>query len=171
LFNHEEVTREEFIIELDSLKRLYNISIVYSSESKNDNNEVQLRSEGPTVHTANATSWGLIEENQLVRILPGNALGLYTGIYVCDIYMVVCNVTLPEYCVAQTVASPNCGYADASAQIRDISAGYQAGTLFQMTSYVLRVNYNMLGQQILGWDPCQPSSAQFNYIYGTLVWN
>jgi hypothetical protein len=177
LFNQEEITPEKFMVRFDSLKSLYDIDIFFDDfEKEDDVKDVELRNIMVVLdnmrypHIAYGGEIELFQNNINVLLTAGNLAGVGTGIYVCDVYKVIKTVSLPSGNTGVTTESPNCGYADASAQIRGVASFYQISTDFTMTSYVIHVKYNLIGQTYNKWDPCKPENVQFRYVYGNILW-
>jgi hypothetical protein len=168
IFNHDFTNLEDFYMVIDSLSTLYPVELVIE-EAQNDGKS--LRTSSPPTLTAKGKNYVKTETNRKIRLLPNNTAYLPAGVYFADVYRVSTTVTIPSGTVGVTLDSPRCGYADPSAQFRGAAGFSQAGSNFTMTSYVLQITYNSIGQRMGTWDPCKPENIEFIYQYGYLIFN
>lgn len=113
-----------------------------------------------------------IASDQRITITNAEAPTLATGIYICDVYTVYAEVTLPAnsagICNYDLMA--RYGYSNWTTKLRGVlvnQATGPTGNILALTTYSVLVKYNVLGQQVSA--PAVPAGdltgLQFVYSY------
>lgn len=114
----------------------------------------------------------LIAVNQNLTITNSEAPSLPTGVYVCDVYALSAEVTLPSDAVAriELASMTKYGYSNWTTRTRGVlynQAVGPTGNVVGMTTFSILPKYNILGQQVNA--PAIPAGdltgVQFAYSY------
>lgn len=113
-----------------------------------------------------------IAEDQRITITNAEAPSLATGVYICDVYTVYAEVTLPSDAIARIdlASMTRYGYSNWTTKTRGVlynQAIGPNGNVVAMTTYSVLPKYNILGQAV--GAPAVPAGdltgLQFVYSY------